>query len=150
MKQTYLIAACLVMTSCVNSIHGYEDAEKTELKFSVKYDVSSFNTLKTRAGLNGACSSLKYYNYDSSGELENSLSQESASSGFGSIKDKVSLGSHDFYFVGTSATDCTFDYATGLLSFNKVTDTFVSHLSLTVEKGTAAPAISLNRVTALI
>lgn len=147
-RKLLLFAAILVaLTGCVNEISVPES--KTELKFSVKYGVTEFPSAQTRATLASAFTSLCYYNY--AGEsLENTVIQKSTDAGFGTITDKVSPGVHDFYFVGHSSSEATFDYGTSLVSFDKVTDTFTSHISLTVDDSTVAPAITLNRCTSLI
>ena len=99
----------------------------------------NFNVLQveqipmSRAALNDACTTLNYYRY-TNGALAKSTTQTSSETNFGSLADYLTWGTHELCFVGHNSTATE---QSGVVSFDKVTDTFSHYVSLTVDENTS-------------
>lgn len=99
----------------------------------------NFNVLQveqipmSRAALKDACTTLNYYRY-SNGALAKSTTQTSSETNFGSLADYLTWGTHELCFVGHNSTATE---QSGVVSFDKVTDTFSHYVSLTVDENTS-------------
>ena len=100
----------------------------------------NFNVLQveqipmSRAALKDACTSVNYFRY-TNGELEKSVSQTSSDNQFGTFSDYLTWGTHELCFVGHNSTAMTEDG--GIVSFDKVTDTFSHYIQLNVNSETS-------------
>ena len=99
----------------------------------------NFNVLQveqipmSRAALKDACTTLNYYRY-TNGALAKSTTQTSSEANFGSLADYLTWGTHELCFVGHNSTATE---QSGVVSFDKVTDTFSHYVSLTVDENTS-------------
>lgn len=89
----------------------------------------------TRAALADNINDLYYYRVSEGKEVVEKK-QASTDDGFGSISDNLEYGTHELYFVGAKNTIT--DFSEGVVSFDKVSDTFSYYVSMTVDKQTAA------------
>ena len=99
----------------------------------------NFNVLQveqipmSRAALKDACTSVNYFRY-TNGELEKSVSQTSSDNQFGTFSDYLTWGTHELCFVGHNSTATE---QSGVVSFDKITDTFTHYTTLTVDENTS-------------
>ena len=87
----------------------------------------------TRAALEDACTVLDYFRVTDS-EVTVFLTQRSEEDVFGYVSDELPYGTHDIYFVGHKSE--VTDFADGVATFGKVTDTFSYYTTIEVGEDT--------------
>ena len=87
----------------------------------------------SRAALKDACTALDYYRY-TDGVQTGSKQSTSADADFGTFSDEMPWGTHNLYFIGHKSE--VTDFTNGVATFDKVSDTFTHHLTLTVDGDT--------------
>lgn len=138
MKIIYLLFFMLFITAgCVNRIDDDETENKEEnlISFSVDYNMTNIDAVKTKASgnLESHATNLMFYDYVD-GEKVQEKSYTSSDADYGHIDINLSKGTHRLVFVGHNSDLANFDYPN--LSFDKVKDTFTHSFDLTVDSET--------------
>ena len=90
-------------------------------------------TTHNRATLADACTALNYYRYTDGTQTGSQLITAS-DDGFGTFTDEMPWGTHHLYFIGHKSE--VTDFADGIATFDRVSDTFTHHMTLTVDENT--------------
>ena len=134
------LALATSLWSCTNTDSPTLEQEAMNISFNV---LQVEQLPMSRAALKDACTSMSYYRY-TDGDLTNSVSQSSSDSGFGTFSDYLLWGEHELLFVGHNSSSINED--DGVVSFDKVTDTFSYYLRLNVDENTSKnQSITLDR-----
>jgi hypothetical protein len=109
-----------------------EEPQTKDITFRVIHKESES---MTRAALADNISNLYYYRVSEGEDVVEQL-QTSSDDNFGSISDNLKYGTHELYFIGTKSTIT--DFTEGVVSFDRVHDTFSYYVNLNVDKQTAS------------
>lgn len=133
---------CLLvsLTACVNSISDQDNSEK--ITFNVTEGTTRSSTLSDN------CKHLVCLDYVN-GAYKSQVVSSSTDNSYGKISLDLAYGTHTLYFIGHNQPEAIIDKENLLLSFDKVTDTFISSITLTVDEDTKATQnITLHRCVA--
>lgn len=126
MKQIFI--ACFILSLLTGCQKATLEQTATRVR-TVDFHVVQKQSM-TRAALADACTVLDYFR-ETNGEVTALLTQNSESESFGTVSDEMPYGTHTLYFVGHKSE--VTDFADGVASFDKVTDTF--SYTTTIEVG---------------
>lgn len=121
-----LLAAAL-LSGCGANESAPTEKEPVQIQFHV---LEVEHSPMSRAALKESCNSLAYYRY-TDGELTKTDTQESSDADFGVFSDYLTWGEHELCFVGHKSSSIS--EQGGVVSFDKVTDTFTHYLRLIVD-----------------
>lgn len=150
MKKILILISAITCFSC--SEKQEQPVGKAKLNFNVAMSVENFNarTKSTTAELVAATKCIDFYDYKNE-TIQNEIHQKSTDSGYGVISSELDYGNHDCYIVAHNSTTLTSYFDTHLFDFDKVTDTFIWHQSLTVDDTTLPTVnVSLSRAVGKI
>lgn len=129
----------LIFASCL--LMGLAGCQTTTLETDVERKPVSIRfggfdieiTTHSRATLADACTELNYYRYTDGTQTGSQLITAS-DDGFGTFADEMPWGTHHLYFIGHKSE--VTDFADGIATFDRVSDTFTHHMTLTVDENT--------------
>ena len=130
MKRAMMSLGMAALMSACSSDALTEEQGGMELNFNV---LQVEQIPMSRAALKDACTTLNYYRY-TNGALAKSTTQTSSETNFGSFSDYLTWGTHELCFVGHNSTA---NEQSGVVSFDKVTDTFSHYVQLEVDENTS-------------
>lgn len=118
----------------------------------LKIEQEDFNGVVSRAGESFPVDRISFAVFDSSGDKIYSKNQTSSDSGFGSANIGVNKGNYTLVIIAHNGTgNCTISTPEKVtFSSNKVTDTFISYSTFTIEDKNIDIPVSLNRAVSKI
>lgn len=149
MKNKMFASAVLlfsVLSSCVNRI-AEDETPAREFIFQASLVSETIPFYAHTRGTNAINSLMVFDCMD--GKPLQTLSQSSASDGFGTIPMSLTYGNHELLFVGHKAEEPSFSYPS--VTFNETHDTFSCRMLLTVDEDTEnSQSVQLSRCVAVI
>lgn len=133
-----LISACN-QDSTINNTPN----KKVKVTFNVSMDskISDFAMRSNTEGIKHLDYYAKYNN-----EYISQITQSNSNSDFGNITDELPVGTCTIYFIGHNSTECNLNQENNIITFDKISDTFIYSKDIEVkEEGAYINPIVLER-----